>query len=294
MHFTRPARIHSTLQLLVKKVACLAFLSILLLGQFCVASTIYRTEDAQGRITYSDIPTPSAKPVPLATQSSRSSRTLYRVVRVIDGDTIVLEGNKTVRLLGINAPEIESRRHPGEPGGAIAKKWLHHKLQGRKVYLEHDRQKYDRFKRVLAHLHLPNGEHVNTALLENGLAHISLRPPNLLHAERMIKAQQQAEKQKLGIWSMKHYAPRELSKITEKPFGWQRYLAKVTAIKRNRQYSRLIINDKIDLRIANRDLALFPPLETYLMKRVEIRGWVSRRNDHFSIRIHHPSALILR
>jgi len=290
MHFTRPSRIHSITQFLVKKFTCLVIFLILLQGQLSIASGIYRSEDVHGRVTYSDVPTPSAKPLRL---NSQTSRALHRVAKVIDGDTVILEGNKRVRLLGINTPEIESRHRPGEPGGVIAKNWLHNKLQGRKVYLEYDQQKHDRYKRILAHLHLPSGEHINIALLKKGLAFVSLLPPNLRHAESMIKAQQQAEKQKLGIWSMKHYAPRELSQITDKPFGWQRYSAKVTALKRNRQYSRLIINDKIDLRIANSDLALFPPLKTYLKKRVEVRGWVSRRNDHFSIRIHHPSALIL-
>ncbi|MGG7054196.1 thermonuclease family protein [Nitrosomonas sp. ANs5] len=291
MHFTRPSHLHSNLLSPLKKLACLAIALLFLPGPLSVANGVYRSEDARGRITYSDIPTPAAKPLQLNVQPARN---WSRVVKVIDGDTIIIEGNKRVRLLGINTPEVESRHRPNEPGGIIAKNWLHHKLQGRNVYLEHDQQKQDRYKRLLAHVYLPNGEHINRSLLEHGLAVVTLLPPNLRHAEALIQAQQRAERQQLGIWSMPHYAPRDLTKITEKPFGWQRYRAKVTALKRSRQYSRLIINDKIDLRIANSDLALFPPLKTYLNKPVEVRGWINRRNDHFSIRIHHPSALLIR
>lgn len=289
MYFTRASRIHLLPSLPVRKFSWLIIFLVLLQAPSSLADTIYRSVDAHGRITYSDIPTPAAKPLQLDT---RSTRVRYRVTKVIDGDTVVLENGKRARLLGINAPEIESRHRPGEPGGIEAKNWLHRKLQGRSVYLEYDRQKYDRYKRILAHLYLPDGEHINLSLVEKGLAAVSLLPPNLLHAREMLKAQQRAETRKLGIWSMKHYHPRQLTSITGKSFGWQRYRVKITALKRNRRYSRLIVNDKIDLTIANRDLALFPPLETYLKKPLEVRGWVSRKKDRFFIRVHHPSVLI--
>lgn len=289
MHFTRALRIQLTLSFFFRMIPSLAVLLILLHAQFGLAETIYRSTDPHGRTLYSDIPTPAAKPLQLITPPTRSK---YRVTRVIDGDTIVLENNKRVRLLGINAPEIGNRYHPGEPGGAEAKKWLQEKLQGRSVYLEHDRQTHDHYKRILAHLYLPDGEHVNLSLVEKGLAVVNLIPPNLLHANTIIRAQQRAESRKLGIWSMKHYQPRPLAKLTEKPFGWQRYRVKARTLKRNRRFSRLTISDNLDLSFANRDLALFPPLETYLNKPLEVRGWVSRRKNHFSIRIQHPSALI--
>ena len=290
MYFTRALRIQLTPSFFFRMIYPLAALLILLHAQSGLAETIYRSTDSHGHTLYSDIPTPAAKPLQPATLPARSK---YRVIRVVDGDTIVLENNKRVRLLGINAPETRNRYHPGEPGGADAKKWLQGKLQGRSVYLEHDRQTHDHYKRILAHLYLPSGEHINLSLVEKGLATVNLIPPNLLHANTLIRAQQRAEARKLGIWSMQYYQPRALVRLTEKPFGWQRYRVKAKTLKRNRRFSRLIISDNFDLSFANRDLALFPPLETYLNKPLEVRGWVSRRKNHFSIRIQHPSALIL-
>lgn len=289
MHFTRALRIQLIPSFFFRAIYPLVVLLILLHAQSGLAETIYRSTDSHGRTLYSDIPTPAAKPLQPATPPARSK---YRVTRVIDGDTIVLENNKRVRLLGINAPETGNRYHPGEPGGADAKKWLQGKLQGRSVYLEHDRQTHDHYKRMLAHLYLPDGEHINLSLVEKGLAIANLIPPNLLHANTLIRGQQRAETRKLGIWSMQHYQPRPLIKLTEKPFGWQRYRVKTKALKQNHRFSRLIISDNLDLSFANRDLALFPPLETYLNRPLEVRGWVSRRKNHFSIRIQHPSALI--
>lgn len=258
----------------------------------CAADTIYRTKDAQGSITYSDIPTPDAKPINLSTVVPQ--RSLHQVAKVLDGDTVVLKGGERVRLLGINAPEIESRHRDGETGGIVAKEWLQEKLQGRKVYLEYDQQKQDHYKRLLAHLYLPNGEHLNLMLVEKGLAVVNLLPPNLRHADAMVRAQQRAERQKLGIWSLPDYRTRPLTQISQKSRGWQRFLGIPKSLKRNKRYSQLIFNNEIDIRIDNNNLALFPALETYLHKPLEIRGWVSRRNDHYSILIHHPSALVLR
>ncbi len=257
----------------------------------CSADTIYRSKDGQGRITYSDVPTPDAKPIRLSAPLQRS---LHQVAKVLDGDTIVLKGGERVRLLGINAPEIEGRHRDGEPGGMAAKEWLQEKLQGRNVYLEYDWQKQDHYERLLAHLYLLNGEHLNLTLVEKGLAMVNLLPPNLRHADAMIRAQQRAERQKLGIWSLPDYKPRPLTQISQKSRGWQRFLGTPTALKRTKRYSRLIFNSKIEIRIDNDNLALFPTLESYLYKPLEIRGWVSRRSDHYSILIHHPSALVLR
>ncbi|MFZ1851112.1 MAG: hypothetical protein WAU15_02575 [Nitrosomonas sp.] len=58
--------------------------------------------------------------------------------------------------------------------------------------------------------------------------------------------------------------------------------------------TRLLINDKVDIRVANNNLKSFPPLSSYLGKSLAIRGWVSRNNDYYTLLIHHPSSLIVR
>jgi hypothetical protein len=56
---------------------------------------------------------------------------------------------------------------------------------------------------------------------------------------------------------------------------------------------RLSLAKNIDIRIPKANLDLFPELETYLGKPLEIRGWASRSKQHFSILIQHPSAIIV-
>jgi endonuclease YncB( thermonuclease family) len=276
--------------LFMRKQYLICIIVFSLFSQFTFAKQIFRSEDSQGSVTYSDTATTGAKQVDI---TFITNWFLHRVSKVYDGDTIVLKNGKRVRLLGINAPEIESRYRTSEPGGIAAKSWLQEKLQNKKVHLQYDLEKYDRYKRLLAHLFLPDGKHLNEALLENGLAVLNIMPPNLRHSAKLASAQQRAEKQKLGIWSISRYQPLPISKISNKNRGWQRYIGTPKSIKRSRKYSRLIFNEKTNIRIANDNLELFPKLENYLGKSIEFRGWVSRNGENYSMLIRHPSALVI-
>ncbi|MBX3617903.1 thermonuclease family protein [Nitrosomonas sp.] len=273
------------------KLAWLHCIILVTLPAALEAGEIYRSIDSQGRVTYSDQPSADARQLALTNQPSRH---LYSVVRVYDGDTIILEDKKQIRLLGINTPEIQSRVRDKEPGGIEAKQWLQKQIQGKKVYLEFDQVRQDKYKRSLAHVFTPDGKHLNLMLLENGLAAVSIIPPNGRYAGKLIRAQEKAEKQKLGIWSMPEYQPRPIAQIAHHNKGWQRFTGIPVAIKKNRKYTRLIFDDKTDIRISNANLNLFPSLDTYVGKLLEIRGWVSRKKDNYTMLIQHPSALVPR
>lgn len=270
---------------------CLFFL-MYLLSQIVLASEIYRVVDEQGRVSYSDQPTANSTQIEVSIQTP--NRQLHRVKSVYDGDTIILKNDDRVRLLGVNTPEIEGRFRQDEPGGIAAKAWLQNQLKNGKVFLEYDKEKHDHYQRLLAHLHLPDGKHINVGLIENGLATVSIIPPNLRHTKELVRAQRRAEKEGLGIWSMPQYQPRQLSQITKNNKGWQRFIGTPKSIKTSRKYTRLIFNGQFNIRIANDNLALFPDLKTYLGKSIEIRGWVSRTKQKYSMHIRHPSALIVQ
>src|SRR5262249_9114156 len=75
----------------------------------------------------------------------------YAVVRVIDGDTIVvkIEGKDTrVRLIGVDTPETVHPNKPVEYYGKEASAFTKKLLEGQRVTLEYDRQKTDRYKRT--------------------------------------------------------------------------------------------------------------------------------------------------
>lgn len=256
------------------------------------ATEIYQWTDDHGRQIFSDQPAdPAAETVELTPSSNRY---LFNVKRVYDGDTLVLENNQRVRLLSINTPEISSRYREAEPGGIEARDWLKKQLSENQVYLQYDTEKRDRYDRLLAYAWTPDGDFINEKLLQKGLAALTLKPPNLQYADQLITAQQQAINQQQGIWVDKHYQPRKVTTITETAYrGWQRWLLTTKSRSQTRDYWVLKVNDNVSLKIAKKQQDLFPPLESYLNKSLEVRGWMSKRGDQYSLFVQHPSAITL-
>ena len=264
----------------------------LLLQVNFVWADIFRHQDANGNISYSDQPSQNATRIK---QAAKTYRYKHKVKYVYDGDTITLKNGEHVRLLGINTPEIESHFRQGEEGGLTAKKWLKDKLKQGVVFLEYGKPNKDKYGRSLAHLFLQNGEHLNTEIVRAGLATLSIIPPNLRYVDELKKAELAAQQQGLGIWSMKAYQPISIAKLTKKKkvSGWHRFLATPIKIHHSNKYIRLILTDKVDIRIPKDNVTLFPKLETYIGKSLEIRGWASRSKGHYSILVRHPSAIVL-
>jgi endonuclease YncB( thermonuclease family) len=73
-------------------------------------------------------------------------------------------------------------------------------IQGKTVRLEYDRERYDRYGRLLAYLYLPDGTMVNVAVVRQGLARVYSTPPNLRHQEALNAAQQEAMAAGRGLW----------------------------------------------------------------------------------------------
>ncbi|MGH7360984.1 MAG: thermonuclease family protein, partial [Candidatus Methylomirabilales bacterium] len=116
-----------------------------------------------------------------------------RVARVLDGDTVVLESGERVRYLGINAPEA------GQPLAAEATARNAALVRGRTVTLETDTEVRDQYGRLLAFVYV-GGTSVSATLIQEGLAHVLLIPPNGKHAEDLLVLQREAQAARRGIW----------------------------------------------------------------------------------------------
>lgn len=91
----------------------------------------------------------------------------YQVLRVIDGDTIVVDNHgyeMHVRLLRINTPE------KNEPGFQQAKAYLQQLIGRRRVRLafERDKPEKDRYGRMLCYVWLNDGTLLNAAMVQAG------------------------------------------------------------------------------------------------------------------------------
>ncbi len=74
-----------------------------------------------------------------------AAQTLPTVTRVIDGDTVVVEGVGTVRLIGVDTPETVDPRRPVQYFGREASDFTKQLATGKRVRLEFDQDRTDRY-----------------------------------------------------------------------------------------------------------------------------------------------------
>ncbi len=146
--------------------------------------------------------------LPSACSSSnhKESSKFYLVTKVVDGDTFwVDDGSEKglkIRLIGVDAPESR-RTGRKEIGyyGKEAKEFLKSYILNKKVRLEFDLDKYDKYQRVLAYAYLNDGTFLNAYLLKGGYAKVMTVPPNDKYSKYFLKLQQEARLKNRGLWS---------------------------------------------------------------------------------------------
>lgn len=123
----------------------------------------------------------------------------------MDGDTFwVIKSNgkeEKIRLIGINTPESRNTgRTQVEYFGKEASTYVKSLLSGRRVRLEYDVGRYDRYKRTLAYAFLEDGTFLNALLVKEGYANVATYPPNVKYVELFTKLEREARNNKRGLW----------------------------------------------------------------------------------------------
>jgi micrococcal nuclease len=73
-------------------------------------------------------------------------------------------------------------------------------LNNKKVRLEYDVSRYDRYGRTLAYVYLEDGIFVNAELVRNGFATVMTVPPNVKYQETFTGLAAKARRQNKGLW----------------------------------------------------------------------------------------------
>ncbi|MGZ8190148.1 MAG: thermonuclease family protein [Methylococcaceae bacterium] len=255
-----------------------------------VSADIYQWQDANGSQHFSDKFYPDAKKVAI-----KPGYDFYYVKTVYDGDTVVLENGRKIRFLGINTPEVQHQNKPADAGGEDAKNWLINKVKNTRVRLEIGAEKTDKYGRTLAHLFTEKKDHINLQLVEAGLAEVSIYPPNLTYVDELVTAENKAEKARLGIWHRPEYAVIPVNDLTDTGHpGWTRLAGKIVDIKITAKSIYLKFTDRFEARIERKWSSLFSDIDTYKGQTVEVRGWLNKNKQHYSLLLRHPSAIRLK
>ena len=125
---------------------------------------------------------------------------LYKVIKVIDGDTIELENGERVRYIGIDTPETKHPSKPVEYYGKEAAQANARLVEGKGVRLEFDVQRRDKYGRLLAYVYVDT-IFVNAWLVEQGYAQILTIPPNVKYQDKFLELQRMAREEGRGLWA---------------------------------------------------------------------------------------------
>lgn len=123
---------------------------------------------------------------------SQAEQSTFKVVKVIDGDTIILEGDQSIRLASINAPETEFCL------GKEAKKRLEDLVLGKRIKLEvTSRESYNRMIGLVS----LRDTLINQIMLEEGLSRYD--SSGIKQDEILLPAANRAREAKIGVYSEK-------------------------------------------------------------------------------------------
>lgn len=131
-----------------------------------------------------------------------SGKVHTKVLRVVDGDTIVVElygKQEKVRLIGVDTPETVDPRKSVQYYGKEASNYTRSQLEWKDIDLEFDFNPRDKYDRLLAYVWIDR-KNFDSELIRLGYGRAYLRFP-FRYFKEFEKIGRDAEKNKLGLWA---------------------------------------------------------------------------------------------
>lgn len=172
--------------------------------------------------THNELPTGS----PTASFAPTGPTTEARVVRVIDGDTIVVEFEGTeyhLRYIGMDTPESVKPNTPVQPMALEAAKANEALVAGQGVILEKEVSETDSFGRLLRDVWVDRGGTlmlVGLELVRQGYAQVTTFPPDVKYVDLLLEAERAARSSGVGLWGATPVAspsPADAVTIVDEP-----------------------------------------------------------------------------
>lgn len=126
----------------------------------------------------------------------------YNVTKVIDGDTIEVSNSSeklTIRILGIDTPELHKPNTPVQCYAKEAQLFLEKLILNKDVEIQKDIEDVDIYGRKLRYVYY-NSQNISTILLENGFAYLYSKAPNNLHTTSLRNSVKSAMMDQIGLW----------------------------------------------------------------------------------------------
>ena len=223
-----------------------------------------------------------------------------KVVEIVDGDTLILEDGREVRLVGIQAPKLPlgRRNFKNWPLADISKSALLTLALYKTVTLSYGGRRVDRYNRQLAHLHDAAGTWIQGEILRRGMARVYSFSDNRAQVAEMLALERKARVERLGIWRHRFYRIRSADAVHRDIGSFQLVEGSVRAVAVRRKYTYLNFgaNWRTDFTIAvpARARRAFEAAGLALTslegRKVRVRGWIKSRNGPM-IDASHPEQI---
>lgn len=127
------------------------------------------------------------------------------ISKFVDGESFWVKNpngkEEKIRFIGMNAPRsTNSGRTKIEYFGTEPSAYVKRPTTGKKVRLEYEVQRYDRYQRILAYIYLEDGTFLNAHLVEEGFAPAATYPPDVKHDELSAELERKARNERKGLW----------------------------------------------------------------------------------------------
>lgn len=199
------------------------------------------------------------------------------VERVVDGDTLRLADGRSVRLIGLNAPERARDGRPAEPFAEVARQRLQALVAASdgRIGLRQGEPSRDHYGRTLAHAYDAAGRNLESQLLAEGLAYRVAFAPDSGLVDCQQVAERQARSARLGVWRQ----TQVVTPATVQRGGFALVRGRVISVQRNRGGLWLELDGPLVLRVTPKLLRYFDvdALQRLDGRQVEVRGWVVDR-----------------
>ena len=204
--------------------------------------------------------------------------TSVSVQRVVDGDTLRLNDGRSVRMIGLNTPELGKQGRSDEPFAVAARKRLEALVaesDGR-VGLLLGAESKDHYGRTLAHVFSAKGDNLEAQMLADGLGFQVAVAPNVDLVDCQQVAERRARQAGLGLWKRSPVLKAEQIERS----GFAVVGGRVSKVQRNRGGIWIELQDKLVLRVAPNLLDRFDDASLLALKgrQIEARGWVVDRS----------------
>ncbi|MFT5258709.1 MAG: endonuclease YncB(thermonuclease family) [Gammaproteobacteria bacterium] len=213
---------------------------------------------------------------------------------VVDGDTIVVDEDTKVRMIGINTPEMGYGDRIQEPFAKQAKTTLTALLGNGEVRLVAGKEAQDRSGRELAYVFSGNGKDVQIALLEQGLAFAIAVGENQSKLSEYLTAESKARDKGLGVWGDDYFLPQQAKILAkQRARGYRHVTGIVTRTSKSNKHFSLHLGDTFKVLIPRQFWTdhFKGGITQFINKKIVTRGWVFTLGNISGVKVYHPSMI---